>query len=178
MEYKGATIAAIVLFALLFVGAVFIVLAKNDGEQDGKPDRNGPTVKGKVPDPQPEAIDEDAETEYTELPSGLKYRILRKSDKRKPTHRDAVAVAYKGWVQGGREFDSSYRKNPPYFSLNPPWGVIEGWKEGIPLVGEGGMIELEIPAELGYGNNPAGSIDPNSTLWFKVEVLKIFPSKE
>lgn len=175
MEYKGATIAAMVIFAMLFVGAIFMMKPDPENPEDPNlPTLKGPKVVGKVPAPQPDNIDEDADTEYTELPSGLKYKILRKSDKRKPSQRDAVAVAYKGWTEGGKTFDSSYGRDPPYFELNPPWGVIEGWKQAIPLLGEGGMMEIEIPPELGYADQGSGDIEPNSTLFFKVEILKIF----
>ena len=42
------------------------------------------------------------------------------------------------------------------------------------LVGEGGMIELEIPPELGYGDEGApGAVPPRTTLHFLVELLKV-----
>ncbi len=42
------------------------------------------------------------------------------------------------------------------------------------LVGEGGMIELEIPSKLGYGPRGAGNvIPPNATLHFLVELIEI-----
>ncbi|MCB0138254.1 MAG: FKBP-type peptidyl-prolyl cis-trans isomerase, partial [Caldilineaceae bacterium] len=52
--------------------------------------------------------------------------------------------------------------------------VIPGWTEGLQLVGTGGMIELEIPANLGYGAQGAGNvIPPNATLHFLVELFDI-----
>jgi FKBP-type peptidyl-prolyl cis-trans isomerase len=42
------------------------------------------------------------------------------------------------------------------------------------LVTKGGMIELEIPSELGYGaQRSPGSIPPNATLRFIVELLDV-----
>jgi FKBP-type peptidyl-prolyl cis-trans isomerase len=86
-----------------------------------------------------------------------------------------VKVHYRGWLmQGGlaTEFDSSYQRGQPNtFGLNQ---VIKGWAEGLQLVGEGGMIELEIPPKLGYGARGAGqAIPPNATLHFVVELLDI-----
>ena len=53
--------------------------------------------------------------------------------------------------------------------------VIEGWKEGLQLVGESGEIELYVPAKLAYGENgaPQGGIEPNETLVFKISVDRI-----
>lgn len=103
--------------------------------------------------------------------SGLKYRILKEGKGRKPNRNSTVTCHYKGWLDNGKEFDSSYGGSAATFPLN---GVIKGWTEGLQLVQEGGMIELEIPAELGYG--PGGQppvIPPNATLHFDVEVLKV-----
>ncbi len=44
----------------------------------------------------------------------------------------------------------------------------------MPLVGEGGMIELEVPGELGYGPEGSGAIPPNATLHFVIEVIRVF----
>jgi FKBP-type peptidyl-prolyl cis-trans isomerase len=42
------------------------------------------------------------------------------------------------------------------------------------LVGEGGMIELVIPARLGYGDRGAGNVIPGgATLHFLVELLGV-----
>lgn len=120
---------------------------------------------------EPGPTDEDAETEFTETPSGLQYRILRKSDGPKPTTSDRVTCHYKGWTNSGTVFDSSYRTGDPVtFPLN---GVIKGWTEGLQLIGVGGMIELKIPYELGYGEQGQGPIPPKTDLNFIVELLEI-----
>lgn len=118
------------------------------------------------------AIDDDAPEEFTETESGLKYRILRKSDGPKATAKDSVTVHYRGWLDDDTEFDSSYARGE---SISfPLGGVIPGWTEGMQLVGVGGMIELTIPAELGYGQQGAGGvIPPNATLHFIVELISV-----
>lgn len=116
----------------------------------------------------PNAIDADAPTEFTTTESGLKYRILRKSSGRKPIGSSRVSVDYSGWLDDGSVFDSSYNgREPVQFGLG---NVIVGWTEGLQLVGEGGMIELEVPPELAYGPVGRPSIPPNSTLHFKIEL--------
>jgi len=117
----------------------------------------------------PGPIDNDAPHEYTETDSGLKYRILRKSKKNKPKATQGVEVHYKGWLDNKEIFDSSYQRGKRIkFMLNQ---VIPGWTEGVQLVGVGGMIELQIPAKLGYGaGGIPGTIPPNATLHFIVEL--------
>ena len=120
----------------------------------------------------PGVIDPDAPEEFSETESGLKYRILRRSDGAKPTPNSRVKVDYSGWLDNKVIFDSSYqRREPASFVVSE---VIDGWTEGLQLIGEGGMIELEIPSELGYGSlGRLPAIPPNSTLHFKVELLEI-----
>jgi FKBP-type peptidyl-prolyl cis-trans isomerase len=123
-------------------------------------------------DLKPGKVDPDAPEEFTTTDSGLKYRIRRKSDGKKPTASNSVKVHYRGWLDNGKEFDSSYsRKKPEEFPLK---GVIAGWTEGLQLIGVGGMIELEVPGPLGYkerGNPP--TIPSNATLHFVVELLEV-----
>jgi len=120
----------------------------------------------------PSVIDTDAPEEFTTTESGLKYRILRKSNGQRPSDSNQVRVDYSGWLDDGTYFDSSYsRSEPVTFSLG---GVIPGWTEGLQLIGEGGMIELEIPPELGYGaTGSPPEIPPNATLHFKIELHEV-----
>jgi FKBP-type peptidyl-prolyl cis-trans isomerase FkpA len=120
----------------------------------------------------PGPVDKDAPEEFTTTKSGLKYRIRRKSNGDKPKGANIVSVNYKGWLDDGKEFDSSYQRGQP--ATFPLRGVIAGWREGLQLVGQGGMIELAIPSELGY--KAAGfppKVPPNATLHFVVELLDI-----
>ena len=121
---------------------------------------------------EPGPKDPDAPEEFTKTESGLMYRILRKGDGAKPKATDTVTVHYKGWLDSEKVFDSSYKRGESIsFPLN---GVIKGWTEGMQLVQEGGMIELEIPSELGYGQRGAGGlIPPNANLHFLVELIDI-----
>lgn len=121
---------------------------------------------------EPGPDDPDAPTEFKETATGLKYRILRKGDGRKPTATDTVRCHYRGTLDDGSEFDSSYSRGE---SISfPLTGVIAGWTQGLQLVAEGGKIELEIPYQLGYGE--AGSppkIPPQATLHFIVELIAV-----
>lgn len=120
----------------------------------------------------PGPVDEGAAEEFTETESGLKYRIRREGEGERPKRSDRVTVHYKGWLDDGTIFDSSYRRGEPAsFGLSQ---VIPGWTEGLQHVREGGMIELEIPPEMGYGERGAGAdIPPGATLHFLVELIEI-----
>lgn len=117
------------------------------------------------------AIAEDAPATLTETSTGLKYRILREGSGDKPGPSDRVEVNYHGWLGDGTVFDSSYSRGQSIaFGLNQ---VIRGWTEGMQLVAPGGMIELEIPSDLGYGESGTGPIPPKATLHFLVELLNV-----
>src|SRR5262245_31471628 len=135
---------------------------------------NAQNKEGKFPELPTGAgkIDTDAPKTFTTTGSGLKYRVLRKGKGAMPKATNTVEVNYHGWLDSGKKFDSSYDRGQSIsFPLN---GVIKGWTEGMQLVGEGGMIELEIPASLGYGDRGAGdAVPPGATLHFLVELLKV-----
>ena len=52
----------------------------------------------------PGPVDPDAPEEFTVTASGLKYRIRRKSEGRKPKASDSVVAHYRGWLDDGKEF--------------------------------------------------------------------------
>jgi FKBP-type peptidyl-prolyl cis-trans isomerase FkpA len=118
------------------------------------------------------AIAADAPKTFTATKSGLQYRVLRAGNDKKPAATNTINVNYHGWLDGGKVFDSSYERGQAIsFGLNQ---VIPGWTEGMQLVGEGGMIELIIPSNIGYGARGAPPvIPPNATLHFLVELNKI-----
>lgn len=107
--------------------------------------------------------------------SGLEYKVIEPGNDVKATAADKVAVKYKGTLIDGTEFDSFTGEDGLELALS---NVIPGWTEGMQLVGEGGKIELYIPAELGYGERNMGTIKPGSTLVFEVEVVKVVKTPE
>jgi len=105
------------------------------------------------------------------LESGLQYRVIAAGAGASPTASDQVTVHYAGTLLDGTEFDSSYKREQP--ATFPLTGVIKGWTEGLQYMNVGATYEFFIPAHLAYGSKGRPSIPANSTLIFKVELIKI-----
>lgn len=106
-----------------------------------------------------------------ETESGLQYRIIEAGNDVKPSAQDTVWVRYKGTLLDGSTFDEvPAEADSVRMMLNR---VVAGWTEGLQLIGEGGKIELFIPAELAYGEGGNQGIEPNSTLIFTVDLTKV-----
>ena len=89
------------------------------------------------------------------------------------TAKDKVTVNYLGVsCSTGAIFDESYtRGQPATFGLNQ---VIPGWTEGLQGMQAGGIRQLVIPPEKGYGSSGQGlKIAPDETLIFVVELKSI-----
>ncbi len=104
-------------------------------------------------------------------PSGLQYQIVKEGTGRKPGPNDVVTVHYTGRLIDGTVFDSSVeRGEPATFAVGQ---VIPGWVEGLQMMSEGSAWRLFIPSELAYGPHGTGPIQPNSTLIFDVQLIKV-----
>ena len=104
--------------------------------------------------------------------SGLQYKIIEAGNPDlKPGPSDTVKVLYKGTLLDGTVFDETKEGAEPVTMLLNR--VIPGWTEGLQLVGEGGKIQLVIPAELAYGEGGNQGIEPNSTLIFDVDLVEV-----
>ncbi|MCF8197991.1 MAG: FKBP-type peptidyl-prolyl cis-trans isomerase [Sulfuritalea sp.] len=104
--------------------------------------------------------------------SGLVITMLAEGAGTKPQSTDRVKVHYRGTLTSGKEFDSSYgRGQPATFPLNR---VIKCWTEGVQMMKVGAKARLLCPSEIAYGNRGIpGTIPPNATLVFEVELLEI-----
>jgi len=108
-----------------------------------------------------------------ELPSGLRYEIVKEGDKTTPKPTDMVTVKYTGALVDGTVFDATEKHEPPTPSEFGLADVIPGWTEGIQKVSKGGKIKLYVPPHLAYGDEGRPGIPPGSTLVFDVELLDI-----
>lgn len=110
-------------------------------------------------------------------PLGLKMIDVKVGTGAQPKKGQTVMVDYTGWLyengQKGAKFDSSVDRGYPFMFQLGKGEVIQGWDEGVASMKVGGKRTLIIPPILGYGNRGNGSIPPNATLMFDVELLEI-----
>lgn len=83
------------------------------------------------------------------------------------TDESTYAVYYVGWLPDGTIFDGSIdgdKLKSPFIAR--PNGTITGWSEGAKGMKIGGVRELTIPSEQGYGSTGQGTIPADSPLKF------------
>lgn len=88
---------------------------------------------------------------------------------------DTVTVNYVGVrSEDGTEFDNSYDRGQTFDVKLGAGQVIEGWDQGLIGVKKGGRRQLDIPAELAYGDSGAGDIiQPGDAITFVVDIVDI-----
>jgi FKBP-type peptidyl-prolyl cis-trans isomerase len=98
---------------------------------------------------------------------------------------ETVTIHYRGILENGQEFDSSYARAEPIVA--PLNDLIRGWQEGVLGMKVGGKRRLTVPSEMAYSGmaaihpsnparrDPAGAvlIPPGATLIFEIELLDV-----
>ena len=126
-----------------------------------------------TPPTAPELLPKAAEEEEViELPSGLKYQVIKEGTGAKPGLRDTVTMNYHGTLVDGTVYHSSYERGKPVtIQVNR---LIKGWSEALTLMQEGAEWKLFIPPELAYGEKGSGQvIGPNEALILDVVLVKV-----
>jgi len=77
---------------------------------------------------------------------GFYYTVVTQGTGKTPVQCSQITVAYRGWLTNGNVFDQQ-----PNTVFNSLGSLIDGWREGIPLINKGGEIRLYVPPSLGYG---------------------------
>lgn len=100
--------------------------------------------------------------------SGMYYLINSPGTGATPTVCSSISVTYTGHLMNGDVFNQT--SDPVSFNL---FQLIDGWKNGIPLLKEGGRIMLFVPPSLGYGNSDYRGIPGNSVLIFDITLVDV-----
>ncbi|HEY2772294.1 MAG TPA: FKBP-type peptidyl-prolyl cis-trans isomerase [Solirubrobacteraceae bacterium] len=108
-------------------------------------------------------------------PKNLVTKDLIKGTGKTATSGSTVTVNYVGVLyKGGKEFDSSWKRNQPFSTALSTGSVISGWVKGLDGMKVGGRRELIIPPSDGYGKTGSPpTIPANATLVFVVDLLGV-----
>lgn len=109
---------------------------------------------------------------FVSNPPQVRVEVLEAGTGRAPTLTDVAVVKYEGRLEDGTVFDANDEAPLPLGRMVP------GFAEGLVQMRQGGRYRLYIPAELGYGEEGAGPIPPNSNLVFDIELLRIISEQE
>jgi FKBP-type peptidyl-prolyl cis-trans isomerase len=88
---------------------------------------------------------------------------------------DAVTVYYMGALATGEIFDGT-KMDEPAMAFRIERGAsrpIPGFEQGTIGMRVGGMRQIIIPPELGYGTMGHGPVPPNAVLVFTVELVSV-----
>jgi peptidylprolyl isomerase len=115
------------------------------------------------------------------LPTNLVITDLNEGAGTPAAVGDVVIVHYVGVRSAtGEEFDNSYDRGQPLEVLLGANKVIPGWEEGLIGARQGGRRQLDIPADLAYGDSPpeGGPILPGDALTFVLDVVAVLPTSD
>lgn len=118
-----------------------------------------------------------------QTPSGLKYRVLEPGTGRLGKPQETFTAAYTLRLENGKIVDSfeyiggvgdiPEKLFLPIIFHNTI--TTPGWLEGMSLIREGGIIELEIPPNLAYGAEGGNGAPPNATLYMICKLFALDP---
>lgn len=115
----------------------------------------------------------DPMPKITQTPSGLVYVVSNFGDTTHIQKGQTISMHYIGMLFNNDKFDSSRDRNSPFDIKYKEQSLIQGFEEGLSIVGKGGLVTLYIPYYLGYGQKGVSVIPPYSDLIFDLEILDI-----
>ncbi len=85
-----------------------------------------------------------------------------------------ITTQYRGFLEDGSSFDSSYERGKPFQCVIGTGRVIKGWDQGLMGMRVGGKRKLWVPAALAYGERGMGTRVPaDANLIFEIELLEV-----
>lgn len=169
---------AVVLAAV----AALAACGDDDGDSTSATTNTAATTPGSVTDislvpatpPSVPSVSLPAET-----PTELVVTELRPGSGEPAKEGDTVYVHYVGVrSEDGTQFDTNYGGQPFPVTLGAG-GVIAGWEQGLTGVTSGERVQLDIPSDLAYGDQPRGDvIQAGDALSFVIDVLAVAPATD
>ncbi|MGB4774310.1 MAG: FKBP-type peptidyl-prolyl cis-trans isomerase [Daejeonella sp.] len=109
-------------------------------------------------------------TGFTKSASGLYYKIADAGTGSPITVDSVITAEYTGKLLNGSVFDQTSTGAGATFRLSD---LVEGWKESVPLIKQGGTIRIIVPSKLGYGLPGSTAVPPFSSLDFNIKVTNV-----
>ena len=106
------------------------------------------------------------------IDSGLVYVDIVEGRGAMPTIDDQVEVYYRGTLMNETEFENSLHESKSLAMKD----VIDGWKQGLSTMKEGGRRILFVPPELAFGSGGIpGRIPGDAWTMFEIELILVTP---
>ena len=179
--------AAIVIFSLFFFGGrIFPQLFVFDLFQAGIFSAQQAT-QGELSGRLPSDVNFPAEGDFdasvlssilSDLPDPVSIIDIEEGTGAEAVELSVVHVGYRGTFidsETGEEvlFDENTNRATPFIFTIGSGMVIPGFDIGVTGMREGGVRLVVIKPEMGYGDKQTGSIPPNTTLHFVVELYEV-----
>jgi len=164
--------------AALFAGGSVLVSCGSDSPSNGTVPASADTaVDGASETTEPAKTEEPKVALPKVVPTKLVITDIADGTGAGAAAGDLLAVHYVGVLSSdGTRFDGNFGSSPFSFTLGKNQ-VIKGWDEGLVGMKAGGMRQLDIPADLAYGDSGSGDIiKPGAALSFVVEIVGIIPA--
>ena len=171
--------SVVLVVALLAGGASLVSCGSDSSSNDTVPATADTAVDGASGNTEPAKTEEPKVTLPKVPPTNLVITDITDGEGVGAAAGDLIAVHYVGVLSSdGTRFDGNFGSSP--FSLTLGKGqVIKGWDEGLLGMKAGGMRQLDIPADLAYGDSGSGDIiKPGAALSFVVEMVGIIPATD
>jgi len=116
-------------------------------------------------------LESNSLTGFTKTTTGLYYKIGQPGTGSPITLESTIVANYTGKLLNGTIFDRALAGSEATFKVN---SLVNGWRQGIPLIKQGGSIRLIVPSTLGYGlEGSSPSIPAFSVLDFEITVTDV-----
>lgn len=153
----------LVKFSLLLMGCTMMFMTSCDDDNPFA----GPDLST-VPDP----ISTSGITPDTSQTGLITYVIEEGTGPLEVTIRDFIGYKYTLRLLNGRIIESSYSNGSTDPVFRNAKDHIEGFREALLGMKEGGVKVIIVPPELGYGNSPGNDLS-DDTLRFDLELTNI-----
>lgn len=113
-----------------------------------------------------------AKPDVIEMPSGLQYTVKETGTGKSPDEWSTVEVNQRILLVDGTVIKDTYHgSETDVFTMEE---AIDGLKEGLPLMKEGGTFRFVVPPDLAWGKRGAGDrIGPYAALVFDIRLEKV-----